>query len=502
MAHVALARKYRPKTFEELIGQPHVIKALTNSLTRNRLHHAYLFTGTHGIGKTSVARLFAKALNCEQGITPTPCLQCDSCIAIEQGRHVDLIEIDAASKTRVEDTRELLENVCYSPTQGRFKVYLIDEVHMLSMHSFNALLKTLEEPPAHVIFLLATTEIHKLPMTVLSRCLQFHLNALDVHDIQHQLSKILAEESISFDDTALSLIAKASQGSVRDALSLLDQAIASSEGKLLPEVVKEMLGYTQQDYALGILNALATHQVDSMLALSHAIAKEGGQYPYVLDEMLSYLHQISLAQIMPQYKTPLLAPLVQAFTPEDTQLFYQIVLKGQQDLSLAPTHAIGFEMTLLRLYTFQPVNTDEISPVATASIPTPKEVATAPSAPPPVIHHDTPWETLIPKLQLSGLALNAAKQANLVLSDNQTAHLYFDKNHRSLFTPGVVKILTEKLSEFYQKPIKLHLNSETSTQDTPAQKAEIQQQADEKARLAALEIDPAYQSLKKTFHLD
>ena len=531
MSHVALARKYRPKTFTELLGQDHVTKALTNSLSRNRLHHAYLFTGTRGVGKTSIARLLAKALNCESGITPTPCLTCDACIGIEQARYIDLIEIDAASKTRVEDTRELLENVTYAPTQGRFKVYLIDEVHMLSTHSFNALLKTLEEPPEHVIFLLATTETEKLPMTVLSRCLQFHLNALSAEDIQKQLDFILTEEKITFEPEALALIAKAADGSVRDALSLLDQIIALFDNTIETIEVKKALGHTKQDYALDILNALANNQPEGLLTLSQAIAKEGGQYAYVLGELLSYLHQLSLLHILPQ-ETPLTA-LTQTLSPEDTQLFYQIALKGQEELPLAPTRAIGFEMTLLRMHAFRPASTVAAASTPALARPTPpvskpiqnsthkasekpaeqltskptpqptrapvatpsEKPASSPQAPAPA----TSWETLIPHLKLTGLALNAAKQADLILKEDGGAHLHFNKHHAPLFTAGVLQKIEDKLSEYYDKPIKLTLKSASDTPNSPAEKTRVKKKITQDKHQATLDADPAFQTLKETF---
>ena len=510
MNNIALARKYRPRSFSELIGQDHVTEALSNSLIRNRLHHAYLFTGTRGVGKTSIARLFAKALNCETGITATPCLTCDACLAIEQARYIDLIEIDAASKTRVEDTRELLDNVMYSPTQGRFKVYLIDEVHMLSTHSFNALLKTLEEPPAHVIFLLATTETQKLPMTVLSRCLQFHLNALPTDALQKQLGHVLTQEKIAFDTEALTLIAKAADGSVRDALSLLDQIIALSDSKITSSDVKKTLGYTKHDYALDILTALAHNQPQQLLELSQAIATEGGQYPYVLDQILSYLHQISLLHILPEETA--LTGLSQILTPEDTQLLYQIAQKGQEELPLSPTRAMGFEMTLLRMHTFKPAHTASPPPLAyeastNKAPPAPKQPVaakpkTAPTkapsiAPPKKIHSS--WEALIPELNLTGLALNAAKQTDLVLEDNGTAHLHFDKNHRSLFTPGVIKKIEQQLSAHYNKPIKLNLQSSEQTPNSPAEKQRIQKKETQNKHQATLDADPAFQALKDTF---
>ena len=368
MSYIALARKWRPRTFSQLLGQEHINKALINSLNQQRLHHAYLFTGTRGVGKTSVARLLAKALNCEQGISAEPCLQCDACLAIEQGRFIDLIEIDGASRTRVEDTRELLENVQYAPTSGRFKIYLIDEVHMLSQHSFNALLKTLEEPPSHVKFLLATTDPQKLPVTVLSRCLQFNLKHVQPDVICLHLQHILDDEKLPYENQALELLAKAARGSMRDALSLLDQAIASSDNKLQTQDVKNILGYTQQDYALQLLQALADAYPQKLIDISKQITVEGGHFHYVVDEMLSYLHQIAISQSVAN-SNPLISPphevlaLSTRFAPEDVQLFYQIGIKGAEDIHLAPTLVIGFEMMLLRMYTFRPAPQETTPPL-------------------------------------------------------------------------------------------------------------------------------------------
>ena len=505
MNHIALARKYRPQSFSALIGQDHVTKAISNSLTRNRLHHAYLFTGTRGVGKTSIARLFAKALNCESGITATPCLTCNTCLSVEQGNYIDLIEIDAASKTRVEDTRELLDNVMYSPTQGRFKVYLIDEVHMLSTHSFNALLKTLEEPPSHVIFLLATTEVHKLPVTVLSRCLQFHLQALPIKTIEMQLAHILTEESMPYAPDALSHIAKAADGSMRDALSLLDQIIALSDGYIKTDPVKEILGYTKHDYAFDILTALADNAPKTLLEISQAIARDGGQYTYVLEQLLAYLHQLSILHILPE-ETPITS-LCDKLSPEDTQLLYQIAQKGQEELALSPTRLMGFEMTLLRMYTFKHAGLSAPPPLA-YEIHTPKTTeplkqnepsALPPPLPEPSISPHIPWEDLIPKLNLSGLALNAAKQADFIFTGAYTAELRFNKNHRSLFTASVIQKIEQQLNSYYAKTIKLTLKSDEENPNSPAEQQRFQQQKIQNENQATLDADPIFQILKNTF---
>lgn len=361
MSYLALARKWRPQTFVQVVGQDTVKKTLINSLNTQRLHHAYLFTGTRGTGKTSIARLFAKSLNCEQGITANPCLQCDACKSIEKGCFVDLIEIDAASKTRVEDTRELLENVTYASHAGRFKIYLIDEVHMLSQHSFNALLKTLEEPPAHVKFLLATTDPQKIPVTILSRCLQLHLKPLTPELIVFQLETILAEEKRQASTDALSLIANAASGSMRDALSILDQVLVSTEQNIDGNDIKNILGYTQQDFALQLLQAIVVKKnAEEIIHIARKIQTEGGYFQYVMEELVQYLHHISLCQALRSHH-PLLQStadihlLAEQLSPQDTQLFYQIAIKGLQDMHLAPELALGFEMCLLRMLAFYPL---------------------------------------------------------------------------------------------------------------------------------------------------
>ncbi|HBQ4047070.1 TPA: DNA polymerase III subunit gamma/tau, partial [Salmonella enterica subsp. enterica serovar Senftenberg] len=299
MSYQVLARKWRPQTFADVVGQEHVLTALANGLSLGRIHHAYLFSGTRGVGKTSIARLLAKGLNCETGITATPCGVCDNCREIEQGRFVDLIEIDAASRTKVEDTRDLLDNVQYAPARGRFKVYLIDEVHMLSRHSFNALLKTLEEPPAHVKFLLATTDPQKLPVTILSRCLQFHLKALDVEQIRHQLEHILNEEHIAHESRALQLLSRAADGSLRDALSLTDQAIASGDGQVSTQAVSAMLGTLDDDQALSLVEAVVDANGERVMSLINEAAARGIEWEALLVEMLSLLHRIAMVQLSP-----------------------------------------------------------------------------------------------------------------------------------------------------------------------------------------------------------
>ncbi|CAM4416754.1 DNA polymerase III subunit gamma/tau [Klebsiella africana] len=392
MSYQVLARKWRPQTFADVVGQEHVLTALANGLSLGRIHHAYLFSGTRGVGKTSIARLLAKGLNCESGITATPCGVCDNCREIEQGRFVDLIEIDAASRTKVEDTRDLLDNVQYAPARGRFKVYLIDEVHMLSRHSFNALLKTLEEPPAHVKFLLATTDPQKLPVTILSRCLQFHLKALDVEQIRHQLEHILGEEQIAFEPRALQLLSRAADGSLRDALSLTDQAIASGEGQLTAASVSTMLGTLDDDQALSLIEALVAADGERVMAGVNDAAARGVEWEALLVEMQSLLHRIAMVQLSPSALGADMAAvevrmreLARTVPPGDVQLYYQTLLIGRKELPYAPDRRMGVEMTLLRALAFhprKPLPEPEVQPVQAAA-PALRQAGAPAAAPPP-----------------------------------------------------------------------------------------------------------------------
>ncbi len=362
MSYLVLARKWRPKTFAEVVGQQHVLRALINGLDQNRLHHAFLFSGTRGVGKTTLARILAKSLNCEQGISSTPCGECQSCTEVDNGRFVDLIEVDAASRTKVDDTRELLDNVQYAPSRGRYKVYLIDEVHMLSTSSFNALLKTLEEPPPHVKFLFATTDPQKLPVTILSRCLQFNLRRLDLTQISEHLAFILQQEQIQFEPEALTQLARAADGSMRDALSLLDQAIAFGAGEVSSDTVFQMLGSISQDQLSDLLQALSQQDGKALLAQSAELAALGRDFAVVMDSLLGALQQIATLQLvpdmdLPESLSPRLTELARDFDPETIQLLYQIALNGKRDLSWAADPQSGFDMTLLRMLSFQPQTT-------------------------------------------------------------------------------------------------------------------------------------------------
>ena len=374
MSYQVLARKWRPKKFEELMGQEHVVTVLVNALAQERLHHAYLFTGTRGVGKTTIARIFAKSLNCETGITATPCGTCDTCLEIDQGRFVDLLEIDAASKTKVDDTREILDNVQYAPTRGRYKVYLIDEVHMLSRHSFNALLKTLEEPPEHVKFILATTDPQKLPVTVLSRCLQFHLKALTVSQIETKLTEILAKEDVNHEKGTLTLLAKAARGSMRDSLSLTDQAIAQGRGNITLVNIQQMLGGLDQNWIYKIIIDLLKQDGTSLMALAQEIASCAPSYSRLFAELIQLFHQIAILQIVDQHfdllpeHAELLKKFSQAMSPEDVQLYYQICVNGRKDLPYASDEQAAFDMTLLRMFAFKPMQKEQLPAVSAISL--------------------------------------------------------------------------------------------------------------------------------------
>jgi DNA polymerase-3 subunit gamma/tau len=394
MSYQVLARKWRPAKFQEMVGQEHVLKALVNALDDDRLHHAYLFTGTRGVGKTSIARLFAKSLNCETGVSSTPCGECSACREISEGRFVDLIEVDAASRTKVEDTRELMENVQYAPTHGRFKVYLIDEVHMLSTHSFNALLKTLEEPPPHVKFLLATTDPQKLPVTILSRCLQFNLKNMIPERIVEHLCHVLTAENIPYEEPALWLLARSADGSMRDALSLTDQAIAFGAGSVVEADVRAMLGSIDQRLVYRLVDSLAAHDAKGLLTTVEELARYSPDYNAVLGDLISLMHRIALAQIVPDAvdnglgDRDLVLDLAGKLTAEDVQLFYQTALMGRKDLPFVPDAREGVEMTLMRMLAFRPVSVShqglsqpsETDPASAA-------VAVEPRAATPVAEH-------------------------------------------------------------------------------------------------------------------
>ncbi len=379
MSYQVLARKWRPRSFAEMVGQEHVVRALVNALDQDRVHHAFLFAGTRGVGKTTVARVFAKALNCESGVSSQPCGTCSACTDIDEGRFLDLIEVDAASRTKVDDTRDLMENVQYAPARGRFKVYLIDEVHMLSTHSFNALLKTLEEPPPHVKFLLATTDPQKLPVTVLSRCLQFNLKRLPVALIDEYLAKMLGQEEVEAEAEGIHLLAVAADGSMRDALSLLDQGIAYGGGRLLADDVRAMLGTVERRHLGELIGSLCAGDAQALWDSVEALADHAPDYSRILGEIAQLLHSAAIAQVVADAPgdDPLVAELAQRLNPEDVQLYYQIALGGRGELDLAPDHRTGFEMTLLRMLAFRPATVES----AETKPPEPGRTVAEPAAP-------------------------------------------------------------------------------------------------------------------------
>ena len=451
MTHQVLARKYRPKNFNEVIGQSQVVRTLRNALDRQHLHHAYLFTGTRGVGKTSIARIIAKCLNCETGITANPCQQCNACQEIDNGCFLDLFEVDAASRTKVEDTRELLDNVQYTPTKGRYKVYLIDEVHMLSNHSFNALLKTLEEPPPHVIFLLATTDYQRLPATVLSRCLQLHLTQMTPELIAKQLQTILNTENIACEAPAMALLAKAANGSMRDGLSLLDQSIAFGDGEVNTDDVKDMLGTIEPTALTDILSALAQRDANALIAAVNQLAEKAVDFSNALSDLLSLLHDIALAQAVSALKHDFSTQ----FSREDVQLYYQIALLGQRDLPLAPSARSGFEMTLLRMLAFTPKRAANDRPITDRPIM--EKCSTA------------SWSDLLNQLHLSGATLALAQQCSLKQMTDSQLHLSLNPRQKPLLHDKHITRINDALTQHFARPmlVKIDLNP-TDGEETPA----------------------------------
>jgi DNA polymerase-3 subunit gamma/tau len=514
MSYQVLARKWRPRTFHELVGQEHVVRALTNALDRQRLHHAFLFTGTRGVGKTTIARIFAKSLNCEVGVSSTPCGECAACREIDAGRFVDLIEVDAASRTKVEDTRELLENVQYAPNRGRFKVYLIDEVHMLSTHSFNALLKTLEEPPPHVKFLLATTDPQKLPVTVLSRCLQFGLKRLSAGMIAAYLDKVLEEEGIPREEGALRLIARAGDGSMRDALSLLDQAIAFGAGRVEQIAVAAMLGSIDRRAVVGLLEALAGNDASALLRRVAELDEATPDYAAVLAELLSLLQQIALVQVVPQ-AAPVdgvaepedLLRLANMLPPEDVQLFYQIALLGRRDLSLVPDPRGGFEMVLLRMLCFRPVELERAARVPesvhreSALAPTSAALfAGQPTAPPPALAQPvSEWGTLVERLGLSGMAKQLALNCALVEREGNNFRLALEPAHAQMLNKSIEERLKTALEQHLGAPVGLRFQVGKLTVATPADQRKQQRTERQQAATEQVTQDPHVRDIQAMF---
>ncbi|QWF71248.1 DNA polymerase III subunit gamma/tau [Methylomonas paludis] len=515
MAYQVLARKWRPSNFSQLVGQEHVTLSLTHALQHDRLHHAYLFTGTRGVGKTTVARILAKAINCENLQDFNPCGECQVCRDFEQGRFMDLIEVDAASRTKVEDTRDLLDNTQYAPHQGRYKVYLIDEVHMLSGHSFNALLKTLEEPPAHVKFLLATTDPHKIPVTVLSRCLQFNLKRLLPEQIATQLEFILGQEQIEFESAALKLLARAADGSMRDALSLLDQAIVYGSGGVNLSAVSGMLGTIAQQPVADILMALADADAPALLAKTAEVAELSPDFADILQQILRVLHRVALIQHIPEFKDQefdkqLLNHLVQTITPADTQLFYQIGLIGQRDLQLAPDPRSGFEMVLLRMLTFKPqLPTDKPAaaspPVVKVRENTNRSVIAAPAVEPvgnlqQANRSSTAasWSEIISALRLPPLSRELASHCVLESMADNVCRLLLNPDFQQIGNKAEEK-LKDALENYYGTPIKLIITKQSTEQMTPAEQMQKASEHRQEAAVASINNDKNVQELMETF---
>ncbi len=563
MAYQVLARKWRPRAFPEMVGQTHVLRVLINALDSQRLHHAYLFTGTRGVGKTTVARIFAKSLNCERGIGASPCGECAICREIDAGRFVDLIEVDAASRTRVEDTRELLENVQYAPTRGRYKVYLIDEVHMLSLSSFNALLKTLEEPPPHVKFLLATTDPQKLPATILSRCLQFNLKRLPPEQISGHLENILQRENVEYEAAAPRLLAKAADGSMRDALSLLDQAIAFGGGALRAEDTAAMLGSLDQDAVLALLKALADGDAAEILRQVGALSEHNPDYPGLLAELLTLLQRLAVAQVLPASldqdpngDAGELKQLLPRLSPEEIQLFYQIGLTGRRDLPLAPDPRGGLEMVMLRMLAFRPAASADAPPSppsppqggsgppssgapgdgsrspaqaarealgqkppggGTASRATPDASAISHSPPPPPsstgnveasMVSEPPgagqhWNDMVRSMQLGGLLQVLAENCVLQSRRGEEICLGLPRQYASLNSKERQGQLQQALEKYHGHPVKLRIvfaeQGADHQADSPAAIRERQKQNRQQQAVVEIENDPVVRALRDIF---
>ncbi|MEO7558661.1 MAG: DNA polymerase III subunit gamma/tau [Nitrosospira sp.] len=531
-----LARKWRPRSFSELTGQDHVVRALTNALEQKRLHHAYLFTGTRGIGKTTIARILAKALNCQTGITSTPCGICSACTEIDSGRFVDLIEMDAASNTQVDKMRELLENALYAPTSARYKIYIIDEVHMLSKSAFNAMLKTLEEPPEHVKFILATTDPQKIPVTVLSRCLQFNLKQIPLPLIAAHLKHVLEQEEISCDVTSLQLLARSAQGSMRDALSILDQAIAFGEGKIEEAGVRDMLGAIDQGYLYDLLDTLSQKDGARMLAVADAMETRSLSFDAALQDLATLLHRLALAQIVPAAigeDTPereRIFALAKTFTPEDIQLFYQIVIHGRSDLAQAPDEYAGFTMTLMRLLAFMPedmpkitgprhdkeikrplpavskiaetVETAETIKVSDAAE-TAKEAKTAETAtarPAPVVSlFGSDWTAVANQLKLSGMAKELAQNCEVKNVSPNEIEFCVPGTHKHLLQKTYQDRMQAALREHLGKPVRLKFSVGVVTGMSPAELENREKQQKQSQAIAAIETDPFVRELVENF---
>ena len=558
MSYQVLARKWRPRKFAELVGQEHVVRALTNALDSGRMHHAYLFTGTRGVGKTTIARIFAKSLNCERGESADPCGECAVCTAVDAGRFVDLLEIDAASNTGVDDVREVIENAQYAPSRGRFKVYLVDEVHMLSKNAFNALLKTLEEPPPHVKFLLATTDPQKLPVTVLSRCLKFNLKRLLPEQISGQMRHILAAEGIEYEEEAIGELAHGADGSLRDGLSLLDQAIAYGGGALRATDVRAMLGSVERGQVLGVIEALAAGDGAALMGEADRIASYSPDFAGVLDDLATVLHRIQLIQLVPGYREEEgdagLADIANRLVPEDVQLYYQIATTSRRELPLAPDARIGFEMALLRMFAFRPAEAGQgaapsaaraaaPAPAAATRAAAPAPVAPTPArapapaasaasvaapapapvtprpAPTPAVAAPTPapapaapqgplaldanglpdWHEVIERANLRGPIGQLAQNSSLRELDGEGMVLALQPQHMHLAVEPLTSQMEEKVSHAIGRRVRIRFIADHGNLGTPAERR-AQAQIDAQANaVASMETDPFVQTLKREF---
>jgi DNA polymerase III subunit gamma/tau len=511
MSYLALARKWRPRNFSELAGQEHVMRALVNALETGRVHHAFLFTGTRGVGKTTIARILAKSLNCETGVTPTPCGKCSACREIDEGRFVDLLEVDAASRTKVDDTRELLDNVQYAPARGRYKVYLIDEVHMLSTHSFNALLKTLEEPPPHVKFLLATTDPQKLPVTVLSRCLQFNLKRFPPGLIYKRLTEIAQAEKLDFEADALRLVARSAEGSMRDALSLLDQVIAFGGAKLTAADTRMMLGTLDRTQVFSLVEALVARDAKKVLACVEELDERAPDYREVLADLAGVLQKLALLQAVPDLQLDeaedieTYQRLAGALSPEDAQLFYQIAIVGRRDLELAPDVRGGFEMILLRMLAFsmaEGAQTQASSPapaVKAAAAPATAQSA-SPAKPTPVAAPATnDWPAMVAQMNLQGMVRELAAHTTLAGKQGNKVQLVLDADGEHFRRPQLEEKLAQALSAYFGEPVRLELSVADRALDTLARQQKAAADDRVQQAKAAIENDPNVRAMRDMF---
>ena len=544
MSYQVLARKWRPRNFEQLVGQTHAVRALVNALDANRLHHAFLFTGTRGVGKTTLARILAKCVNCESGVSSKPCGECGACVEIDAGRFVDLIEVDAASRSKVDETRELMDNVQFTPARGRYKVYLIDEVHMFSEKSFNALLKTLEEPPPHVKFLLATTDPQKLPITVLSRCLKFNLKRLPASDIGAHLGSILAAEGIEFEASAVELVARAAEGSMRDAQSLLDQAIAYGAGTVMEAQTRAMLGAVDRSRVFELLDAVAARDAARALEVVGAIASDAADYADVLGELVNALHRIAVRQAVPDAAesdpefAEACARLAGLLAPEDVQLYYEIGLRGRRDLALVPDPRLGLEMTVLRMLAFTLGEDEVLSPARTgtdgaapagapvargaplARTAAPAGAPMARGAPPagtaapraeerareiaerctsPAALTRESWRALVEGLSLTGLVGELALNSSLVEATERRLKIELDPKHASLGTPRAREVLRAALEARFGAPFELDIGLNEPRGATPATERARAETRRRQEAIRGFEQDPGVRTLCETF---